>query len=181
MEKGRPSPLANRRWTKQMIDLLTATQIAGILGNATNIVDKIYDRFFKIKSGKEPDSYLRPEHSAIIRDEPSQGALVSKMNGQEFQTLKYEELATKLEKSDFSYIKAREQAMEQHKAIWESVYPTLPLESGVHKAQIELQLKQHTDALGKELAAILDFLRDRCGVILDDHYSAFHDLAMERN
>jgi hypothetical protein len=144
---------------RHMIDFVSASQIASILGNATNIVDKIYDRFFKVKSGKEPPPGLQPQHSAIIRDDPQRNALVSQTRGQEVQTVKYEELATKLQPSDLSYIRAREQAMEQHMAIWERVYPTIPLEMDqIRTVQLELQLKQHTDSLGKELAAILDFL-----------------------
>jgi len=153
--------------------------VAGILGNAANIIDKIYGRFFERKEGKPPPAGLSPdaEYSTVIRDAPGQKALVSKNKQGQVDKVTYEELAQRLTPEDMRFIKTHEKTMTSYYEQWEAAYPTLALEDDpIRRKRLEQRLDQVLDALAKELAAILGFI-EKAGLQLDDHYYAFRSLA----
>jgi hypothetical protein len=82
--------------------------VAGILGNATNIIDKIFSRFFERKTGQAPPQGHLPENSSIIVNKPGEEALVITSHGNEQQKVTYDQLAQKLSAADLQYIKTRE-------------------------------------------------------------------------
>lgn len=160
-----------------MIPLAEAAAIASILGNATNIIDKIYDRFFKRKTGNPPPEGLKPEHSAVIKNDPSQSALVLTLQGAQCDKVTYDELGQRLSHQDMRYIQTRERVMKQLYEQWEAAYPTLATEiDPIRKKQLDQRLDEITDDLGKELDRILEFVTNS-GLTLDDHYMMFRDLA----
>ena len=60
---------------------------------------------------------------------------------------------------------------------WDEAYPTLVTEMNpIRKKQLEQQLDELTDKLGKELAKVLGFIA-KAGMMLTDHYLKFRDLA----
>jgi hypothetical protein len=157
--------------------LAEVAAVAGILGNAANIIDKIYGRFFERKTGKPPPAGLEPEHSGLIRNDPAQGALVVTHRGTEWARVTYDELGQRLSSQDMRHIKTREKVMNQLYEQWEATYPTLATEMNpIRKKQLEQQLDEVTDSLGKELDKVLGFIT-KSGLMLDDHYQVFHDIA----
>ena len=108
--------------------LVEVAAVAGILGNATNIIDKIYNRFIEMKTGAPPREGLKPEHSVLIKDDPNRSALILSRDGNEVGKVTYEELGQRLNVSDMRYIRTRENVMNQLYEQWEAAYPTLATE-----------------------------------------------------
>ena len=160
-----------------MISLPDAASVAAILSNATSIVDKIYGRFFQLKSGSPPPHEFDPARSAVIENHPESGALVLTQAGAEYSKVTYQELCQRLAPDDLRYIKVREKTMELLFQQWEGAHPDLAMESDpIRKVQLQQRLKSVTDDLGRELSSVLDFIENKAKLNLDDHYLGFRDL-----
>jgi hypothetical protein len=161
-----------------MISLTDAAAVAGIVSNATGIVDKIYERFFMVKSGSTPPHIFNPDQSAVIENKVANGTLVLSKRGAEEARVTYADLSQRLAPIDMRYIQARERVMTLLFEQWEYAYPETAVESDpIRKVQLEQRLKQITDRLGRELTSVLDFIETEVKLPLDDHYYAFRDLA----
>lgn len=157
--------------------LLEAAQVATVLGHATGIIDKIYSRFFEVKTGSPPSSGLLPEHAAIIRNDPDQEAIVSLWQGNDVARVTYSELGQRLSAADIRYIQAREKIMSQLYDQWEAAELALVTETDpIRAVKVKQQSAGVTDDLGKQLSSVLGFL-EKMGLSLDDHYHVFRDLA----
>jgi hypothetical protein len=157
-----------------MIGLLEVAQIATVLGNATNIVDKLYGRFFEA-SGRPPPGALT-EHSAKIVDQPQQKAIVSAYKGNEVQRITYEQLAQRLEASDVRFVKTKEQYLDNLMALYDGIHPQIAVSSADEAARLKLKESQILRDMSGELGDILRFLEEQCKIDLDDHYRAFRHL-----
>jgi hypothetical protein len=160
---------------EQMIGLLEAAQIASVLGNATNIVDKLYNRFFEAR-GQPPPSEALTEHSAKIVDHPQQKAIVSAYKGNEVQRVTYEQLAHRLETSDFRFVKTKEQYLDNLMALYDGIHPQIAVSSADEAARLRLRESQILTDMSSELGDILRFLEEQCKIDLDDHYHVFRHL-----
>jgi hypothetical protein len=161
---------------KGMIDLLAASQIASIAGNAVSIIDKMYTQFVAFAK-KEGDVEPHPP-SICIQDAPLSDALeTKKTDGKVLQRITYTELAAKLDPSDLTYIRAREKSLRNYQAQWEAIYPDLSASSSDERARLNIKLKNIAQDMSSDLSAILGFLEKRLGVFLDDHYLAVRDIA----
>jgi hypothetical protein len=155
--------------------------VAGILGNGTNIIDKIYTRFFEMKTGQTAAHGVTTNFSEVIRNDPAQGALVRESHGRIVQKVTYDELAQRLKQGDRRYIQTREKVMMLLYDQWEAAYPELATETNpIRKKQLRQQLDGVTGDLAKELDAVLDFIA-KSGLHLDDHYMHFRHVASARS
>ena len=155
-----------------MITLLASSQIAGIAGNAVSIIDKIYSQFVKTKTGSEPI----PPTTAILNQKEQQR--ISRINnGQSVQTISYKELAARLNDEDVKYLKAKEKALRSYYDIWVEAYPDIASLSGMERAREQTKLNGVINKMNSELADILDFIEQRFGLSLDDHYEAIRHAA----
>jgi hypothetical protein len=129
-----------------------------------DLIDKIYYQVKRVIEGR-PQPTDKPYAQTIVQRGDT---LVSTAYGQT-QTITGADLV-KLPPAQLSLVKAYERSMRTKVTIWESVYPTLDLETNaVTKAKIELQLKDIVKGMSRDLTGILDFLRS-VGLNLDDHY-----------
>lgn len=177
---NRPPP---EEWSEleRLVMLAEAAAVASVLGNAVNIIDKIYSRFFERKTGMEPPDELKPEHSAVIKNSETESALVLSKGGRELSKVTFDELAERLSNNDMEYIKTREVVMSRLYEQWEAAYPTLVTEMDpIRKTQLKQRIDELTDQLGKELDSILTFVA-KAGLSLDAHYRRFQDLAKRDN
>jgi hypothetical protein len=151
---------------------------ASILGNATNIIDKIFSRFFEGKTGTSPSEGLKPEHSAVIVNDPAQRALVLSQGGLERARVTYSELGERLSSEEIRYINTRESVMNQLYEQWDAGYRTLATEMDpIRKTQLKQRLDDLAkNELGKEVNSVLGFI-NKAGLELDDHYKVFQHLA----
>jgi hypothetical protein len=157
-----------------MIDLATISAAIGAATAGVQLIDKIRDQVSRFLT-KDPElvTPAQTEHRAKI--ERDGDSIVQKRYGSEYQRITASDLQ-KLPESDLQHIKVYEQAMENHYAIWASVYPGLALAiDPIAKARTEMQLKAIISAMKGDLLAILNFLRNS-GLELDDHYSKFYDV-----
>jgi hypothetical protein len=155
-----------------MVDLATITAAIGAATAGVNLIDKIGDQISRFLT-KQESPIIPVEHRAKI--ERDGDSIVQKINGVTYQRITAADLQ-KLPETMLRHIKVREQSMENHYAIWESVYPQLALAiDPIAKAKTEQQLKGIIIAMGKDLTGVLDFLME-AGIDLDDHYRHIRDL-----
>jgi hypothetical protein len=167
------------RESEGMLSLLAASQIAGIAGNAVSIIDKVYAQFIKVKTQSSETPSVSPQTSRI-ENHRDKAAILSKNNGQIVQSVAYDQLQARLEPSDLDYIKAKERALNNHYRIWLAAYPQISVISDpVVRATAETSLEDVAGKMGAELSDILDFLEQRIGLSLDDHYQAIRQIARQ--
>jgi hypothetical protein len=155
-----------------MVDLATISAAIGAATACVQLIDKIGDQVSQFLT-KDRKPVTPTEHRAKI--ERDGDSIVQKRYGSEYQRITASDLQ-KLPYSDLQHIQVYEQAMENHYAVWASVYPGIALAvDPIAKARTELQLKAIIAAMKGDLLAILNFLR-KSGLELDDHYSKFYDV-----
>lgn len=155
-----------------MVDIATITAAIAAATSGVGLIDKIADQISRFVR-KDPNPAVPKEHRMKIVKEGD--AIVSKIHGQENQRITAADLA-KLPESDLRHIKVLEKSMENHYAIWESVYPQLALAiDPIVKAKTEQQLKGIIKDMKGDLEGILNFL-EQSGFYLDDHYMYIRDV-----
>ena len=160
-----------------MLTLLAASQVASIANNAVSIIDKLYTNFIKSKTGDESAAGTVSPRSKIENDQ-SRGALLSLSHGQIVQSIDYKDLADRLDEQDLAFIRAKEKALNNHYAVWLGVYPEVSLMlDPIGKQRVKIQLQQIERDMGNELTGILNFLENRIGLQLDDHYNHIREIA----
>jgi hypothetical protein len=141
------------------MSLAEIAAVAAILGNGTNIVDKIYTRFFERKTGTPVPADHLPENSLVISNDPAQCALVVTKGGRELSKVTYDQLEKRLSAADFEYITFREGIMKQLYEQWKAGYAELPTEMDpIRKKQLEQRIDGVTNNLGRELDIVLGFI-----------------------
>jgi hypothetical protein len=85
-----------------MIDLLIASQIAGIAGNAVAILDKVYTQFVAFKQKRNPSEVGNPHLQIVNEPQANQIATrnVVQGDGQLYQAVTYQELSARLDPRD---------------------------------------------------------------------------------
>jgi hypothetical protein len=155
-----------------MVDVATITAAIGAATAGVGLIDKIGDQVSRFLSKREV-LVMPVEHRAKI--ERDGDAIVQKHHGVESQRITANDLQ-KLPEAELRHIKVLEQSMENHYAIWASVYPQLALETDkMAKARTEQQLKAIISDMKRDLVGILDFLL-KAGLDLDDHYRNIRDV-----
>jgi hypothetical protein len=102
--------------------------------------------------------------------------LSAKQGDKIVQTISGHELQERLDPTQLRHVEALQKSMEASYSIWVEVYPQLPLVSDpITKAQLNQRLSAVTADIGRDLAAILEFLQS-CGLVLDDHYMHIRSL-----
>lgn len=135
------------------------------------LIDKIGDQVSRFLT-KSEDPIIPVKHRAKI--ERDGDAIVQKRHGVEYQRITADDLQ-KLPEDALRHIKVLEQSMENHYAVWATVYPQLALEvDPIAKARTEQQLRGIIVAMKGDLVGILDFL-SQAGLELDDRYSHIRD------
>jgi hypothetical protein len=134
-----------------------------------DLIDKIYWQVKHVVTGRKQPTDT-PYAQTIVREGDT---LVSTASGQR-QTITGADIL-KLPPRQLALVQTYEKAMATKVSLWESVYPTLELESGVAKAKVELQLKGIIASMDRDLNGILDFLHS-VGLNLDDHYEDIRHL-----
>lgn len=159
-----------------MVDPATATAAIKAVTAGIGLIDKISDQISRFLTKR--DTPLVPvEHRARI--ERDGDSIVSKTHGIEYQRITATDLENKLPESELRHIKVLEQSMENHYAVWASVYPQLALAvDPIAKAKTEQQLKAIIIAMKADLVGILDFLLT-AGLVLDDHYRHVRDVVAQ--
>jgi len=146
-----------------MFDAIAAITAAT---SAVGLVDKIWDEVERFTS-KHSETDIPREHRQKIQKEGD--AIVSRIHGQVYQTITAQDLE-KLPEATLRHIKVLEQSMENHYAVWASVYPQIALAiDPIAKAKTEIQLKDIIVGMKADLDGVLDFLQ-QSGLYLDDHY-----------
>jgi hypothetical protein len=152
-----------------VVDFTIVTQAIAAATAGVALIDKIGDQVSRFLTKREPTF----EHRASI--ERDGDAIVQKQHGVESHRITAADLA-KLPEAQLRHIKVYEQSMENHYAVWASVYPQLSLAiDPIAKAKTEQQLKGIVASMKGDLVAILDFLMDG-GLDLDDHYREIRDV-----
>src|SRR5690349_11256565 len=103
-----------------MFDAIAAITAAT---SAVGLVDKIWDEVERFTS-KHSETDIPREHRQKIQKEGD--AIVSRIHGQIYQTITAQDLE-KLPDATLRHIKVLEQSMENHYAVWASVYPQIAL------------------------------------------------------
>jgi DNA polymerase I-like protein with 3'-5' exonuclease and polymerase domains len=154
-----------------MVDIATITAAIAAATSGVGLIDKIADQISRFIR-KDPTPVVPKEYRMKISKEGD--TMVSKIHGQENQRITFEDFA-KLPESDLRHIKVLEKSMENHYAIWASVYPTLALAvDPIAKAKTEQQLKGIIADMKGDLEGILNFI-EKLGFYLDDHYMYVRD------
>jgi len=155
-----------------MVDIATITAAISAATSAVGLIDKIADQIDRFMTNR-PEPAVPVEHRMKIEKEGD--AIVSKSHGQEQQRITAQDLE-KLPESTLKHIKVLEESMENHYAIWASVYPQLALAvDPIAKAKTEQQLKGVIQSMKGDLEGILNFI-EQSGLYLDDHYMHIRDL-----
>lgn len=155
-----------------MIELATISAAIGAATAGVDLIDKIGDQVSRFLTNRQ-SPVLPVEHRAKI--ERDGDAIVQKHNGVEYQRITASDLQN-LPEAELRHVKVLEQSMENHYAIWSSVYPQLALAvDPIAKAKTEQQLKGVIVAMKADLVGILDFLL-QAGLNLDDHYRNIRDV-----
>jgi len=142
-------------------------QVRAAATSGVTLIDKIGDQVSRFLTKREPSF----EHRASIERD----AIVQKQHGVESHRITAADLA-KLPEAQLRHIKVYEQSMENHYAVWASVYPQLALAiDPIAKAKTEQQLRGIIAAMKADLVAILDFLMDG-DLDLDDHYREIREV-----
>lgn len=153
------------------MDFATITAAVGAAAAGVELIDKIGDQIVRFL-GKDVPGLTGTHRAKIERDGQ---AIVQKVHGVETQRITGSDLAN-LPDDLVRHIRVHEKSMENHYAIWESVYPQLALMvDPVAKARTEQQLRGIVVAMKGDLLGILDFL-SRAGLDLDDHYRHIRDV-----
>jgi hypothetical protein len=156
-----------------MIDLATITAAIGAATAGVGLIDKIGDQVSRFLTKREAP-VMPVEHRAKI--ERDGDAIVQKHHGVEHQRITASDLEKKLPEAELRHVKVFEQSMENHYAVWASVYPQLALAvDPIAKARTEQQLKGIIVDMKGDLVGILDFL-SKAGLDLDDHYCHIRDV-----
>ena len=155
-----------------MLDLATITGVISAAASAVGLIDKIADQIERFMT-KRPEPEVPKEHRLKIEKEGE--AIVSRYYGQEQQRITAQDLQ-KLPEDTLRHVKVLEQSMQNHYAIWASVYPQLALaDDPIAKAKTEQQLNSVIAGMKGDLERILNFL-EQSGLYLDDHYRKIRDL-----
>jgi hypothetical protein len=155
-----------------MIDVATISAAIGAATAGVGLIDKIGDQVSRFLTKREAP-VMPVEHRAKI--ERDGDAIVQKNHGIEYQRITASDLQ-KLPETELRHIKVLEQSMDNHYAVWASVYPQLALAMDpIAKAKTEQQLKGIIVAMKGDLVGILDFLL-KAGLNLDDHYRHIRDV-----
>jgi len=155
-----------------MVDFATITAAIGAATAGVGLIDKIGDQVSRFLT-KSKTPVMPVEHRAKI--ERDGDAIVQKHHGVEYQRITSSDLQ-KLPEAELRHITVLEQSMENHYAVWASVYPQLALAiDPIAKAKTEQQLKGIIVAMKGDLVGILDFLL-QAGLDLDDHYRNIRDV-----
>jgi len=158
-----------------MVDFVLVSSAIAAATSAVGLIDKIWDQVERVTSGSSEGDIPR-EHRQKIQKEGD--AIVSRIQGQVYQTITAQDFE-KLPEADLEHIKVLEQSMNNHYAVWASVYPQLALAvDPIAKAKTEAQLKGVVVEMKKDLTAVLDFLQ-QSGLYLDDHYMRIRNVVGE--
>jgi hypothetical protein len=129
-----------------------------VLGAATSglgLIDKISDQIERFLL-KRPAPEIPKEHRQKIEKEGD--AIVSRLHGQELHRITAQELQ-RLPEATLRHVRVLEQSMENHYAIWATVYPQLALAlDPIAKAKTEQQLRGIVSGMKGDLEGILSFL-----------------------
>jgi hypothetical protein len=148
------------------IDIAAVTAAIAAASAGVDLIDRIYYQVRRVINGTPEPTGPDPQHGQKIERQGDE--LVATGYGP-VQRITGADLA-KLPPNQLRLIRAYEQSMENHVAVWEAVYPQLALETNkVTKAQDELRLKGIVRDMGRDLTGIIDFL-ESSGLQLEDHY-----------
>ena len=148
-----------------MVEIAAVSATIAAVSAGVDLIDKIYYQVRRVLDDTPEPTDPAPYGQTI---EAQGTSIVSTLHGQ-VQTITGADLA-KLPISQLAMVQAFERSMETKVAIWETVYPTLALETNpIARAQIELQLKEIIRSMSRDLTGIIDFLAS-IGLYLDDHY-----------
>ena len=155
-----------------MVDISIITAAIGAATAGVGLIDKIADQISRFLTKREAPGLPVEYRRKIERDGDT---IVQKNQGVEYQRITASDLK-KLPEADLRHIKVLEESMENHYAVWASVYPQLALSVDlIAKAKTEQQLKGIIVAMKGDLVGILDFLL-QAGFDLDDHYRHIRDV-----
>ncbi|NJO35825.1 MAG: hypothetical protein HC869_24830 [Rhodospirillales bacterium] len=149
-----------------MVDMALVSAAISAASSAVGLFDKIADQVERFIT-KQPEPSVPSQHRMTIEGEGNR--IVAREHGREVWTITGVDLE-KLPAAQLRHITVLEKSMEDHYAVWESVYPQLATMDGViQKAKVEQQLGQVIKGMKKDLDGILGFI-ESCGMYLDDHY-----------
>jgi hypothetical protein len=165
-----------------VIDWQTASIIAGVASSAVTSIDKIYRGYADFfNSKKKGAAKPTPEPDLSIQNKPNENALVvtSLHGGQPIQTITYQDLRAKLTSADDAYIQTLSQSLDNYEKQWNSAYLAKSLASGMDVGRYDAQLDHLARQISDPLLKVLDFVEQRMGLPLDDHYLAARDIAKD--
>jgi hypothetical protein len=162
-----------------VIDPLTASYIAAIVGNTITSIDKIYRGYADFFTKKQ-SAAAAPQPDFSIQNMPDKKVLVttSLHTGETYQTITYQDLCTKLTPGDRAYIKTLSESLDNYEKQWNSAYLAKSLASGMDVGRYDDQLDYLARQISDPLLKALAFVQNM-GLMLDDHYLAARDIAQE--
>jgi hypothetical protein len=162
-----------------MIELAAAATIARLVSDAVGSLDKIFRGYADFVKREERAVGDAPPPDYAYQDSPGDKAIVarSRDTGQVYQTVTYQELATRLGPQDLKYIRDLCEVMEAYQAQWSRVFKQKPLAGlGLESARLDGQLDHLARQISETLKNILSFV-ERTGLHLDDHYHVARQIA----
>ena len=152
--------------------MLSPLEIGALLAatkNAVDIFDKISGQIKGVltKRPKEPEGGDDRWRYRVSADDKQ---ITVKQDGRTIQTLKREELESKLTPAHLDHIKVYEASMKKYYKRWQLMYPMRDDSVDVlANIKLDEQLAGQVKNMQQDLVGIVDFLQS-IGVNLDDHY-----------
>ena len=152
--------------------MLSPLEIAAVLAatkNAVDIFDKISGQIKGVlaKRPKEPEGGDDRWRYKVSADDKQ---ITVKQDGRTIQTLKQEELESRLTPAHLDHIKVYEASMQKYYKRWQQMYPMRDDSVDVlANIKLDEQLAGQVKMMQQDLVGIVDFL-ESIGVHLDDHY-----------
>ena len=152
--------------------MLSPLEIAAVLAatkNAVDIFDKISGQIKGVlaKRPKEPEGGDDRWRYKVSADDKQ---ITVKQDGRTIQTLKREELESRLTPAHLDHIKVYEASMQKYYKRWQQMYPMRDDSVDVlANIKLDEQLAGQVKKMQQDLVGIVDFL-ESIGVHLDDHY-----------
>ena len=152
--------------------MLSPLEIAAVLAatkNAVDIFDKISGQIKGVlaKRPKEPEGGDDRWRYKVSADDKQ---ITVKQDGRTIQTLKREELESRLTPAHLDHIKVYEASMQKYYKRWQQMYPMRDDSVDVlANIKLDEQLAGQVKMMQQDLVGIVDFL-ESIGVHLDDHY-----------
>ena len=150
------------------MDILTASQLATIVGHSVSTIDKLYTQFTAYTAKQRPDGTL-PLSPTVQADLQHEALLIKSPKGEIVQRIPLDQLKS-LTSSDLTTVESLNTSISIYKRQWEKIQSQLGMQSVDEQARLEEKLRYLAKQMSGDLEALLDFLEMRIGVRPDQRF-----------